>query len=146
MSIWIECFEVFSNLFSMVSTRYTYNIGHIHIKQINEQNACFNTYILQSNILSFVAFGCYEFVDPSSAVWLIDCAQQPCHQQSREVVAYDNFGGNLCFVLWEKLQYLDNNIWKQLHFRDEIFTIKPMYQHNRRTLMVKDINTFLKGV
>ena len=78
-------------------------------------------------------------------MWLIDCAQQLCHQQSREIVAYDNFGGNLCFVLWEKLQYLDNNIWKQLHFRDEIFTIKPMNQQHRKTLMVKDINTCLKG-
>ena len=31
---------------------------------------------------------------------------------------------SLCFVKWEKLQYLDNyNDWKQLPFKDEIFTI-----------------------
>ena len=72
----------------------------------------------------FVAFGCYEFVNPSSAVLLTDtrnCPQQ-CFQE-REISVPHNTGESLCFVMWEKLEYLDNDQWNQLSFRDEIFII-----------------------
>ena len=81
----------------------------------------------------FVAFGCYEFVNPSSAVLLTDtrnCSQQ-CFQE-REISVPHNTGESLCFVMWEKLEYLNNDQWKQLTFRDEIFIIN---KKNTRTFL-----------
>ena len=34
--------------------------------------------------------------------------------------------------MWEKLQYLDNEEWKQLSFRDEIFTV---YKRHKMTFL-----------
>ena len=83
--------------------------------------------------LFFVAFGCYEFVNPSSAVLLTDtrnCPQQ-CFQE-REISVPHNTGESLCFVMWEKLEYLDNDQWNQLSFRDEIFIIN---KRNTKTFL-----------
>lgn len=73
----------------------------------------------------YLAFGCYEFVNPSSAILVTDmrkCSQQQCLEE-RQISVRDNFEETLCFVMWDKLQYLYNDEWKQLPFRDRIFTI-----------------------
>ena len=84
-------------------------------------------FLLVSFLLSFfVAFGCYDFVAVRlSAVLVTDARKCPQHcVEEREISVPYKSEGSLCFVKWEKLQYLDNyNDWKQLPFKDEIFTI-----------------------
>ena len=74
----------------------------------------------------FVAFGCYDFVTDRLLTVLVTNARK-CPQhcvEEREISVPYKSEGSLCFVKWEKLQYLDNyNDWKQLPFKDEIFTI-----------------------
>ena len=63
-----------------------------------------------------VAFGCYDLVAVRLSALLVT--------DEREISVPYKSEESLCFVKWKKLQYLDNyHDWKQLPFKDEIFTI-----------------------
>ena len=94
----------------------------------------------------FVAFclasGCYGFWDPvQSAIWEIDCLQKSCLGDNKIATPAKLRENNLCFIMWKKLQYLDNDKWKQLIFKDEIFTIES--RNDETSLKVKTYFFFM---
>ena len=86
----------------------------------------------------FLAFGCYEFLESSILVTDIRNCPRQCDVE-REVAVPHEVGENVCFVIWEKLQYLDNNEWKKLYFKDKIFNVHK--KNNSTFLQVKKLDT-----
>lgn len=66
------------------------------------------------------AFGCSEFSNPSSAIFVTDIKCTQC-QGMKEINVPQHYYA--CYIVWDQSKFLGYHGWKQLPFTEKIFTI-----------------------